>query len=130
MTSAVAQLMIGAPVGIATGLAVLALAGLPLAGLAESSDDVSPQTTAVAASPSGEIEPREPGRVESRATPAKPRETRYTVEPGDTLWSIAVERYRDVDGAMARIKKRNGFRRNTVYAGEVLLLPAPAAPSR
>lgn len=73
---------------------------------------------------------REPQRFEPRPTPTAPKETRYTVEPGDTLWAIAAERYRDVDGTMARIKKRNGFRRNTVYAGEVLLLPAPAAPVR
>ena len=56
---------------------------------------------------------------------AQPREFRYIVRPGDTLSGIAARNYVDAGAGMRRIKRRNGLRREAVFAGEVLLLPAP-----
>ena len=54
----------------------------------------------------------------------KPVDVRYLVKRGDTLWEIAARHYEDPVSGMRRIKKRNGFTRNKVLAGEVLVLPA------
>jgi LysM repeat protein len=52
-------------------------------------------------------------------------ERRYVVEPGDTLWSIAVERYAgDPREAVWELRERNGLAGTTVHPGEVLVLPS------
>jgi nucleoid-associated protein YgaU len=49
---------------------------------------------------------------------------RYLVRAGDTLWGIATRHYEDASAAMEMIKRRNGLQRDTLLAGEVLVLPA------
>ena len=49
---------------------------------------------------------------------------RYVVRAGDTLWGIATGHYEDAAAAMARIKRRNRLQRDTLLAGEVIVLPA------
>jgi LysM repeat protein len=52
-------------------------------------------------------------------------ERRYVVKPGDTLWSIAVERYAgDPREAVWELRERNGLAGTTVHPGEVLMLPS------
>jgi LysM repeat protein len=52
-------------------------------------------------------------------------ERRYVVKPGDTLWSIAVERYAgDPREAVWELRERNGLAGTTVHPGEVLVLPS------
>ena len=48
---------------------------------------------------------------------------RYLVRAGDTLWGIAACRYEDASAAMQRIKRRNRLQRDTLLAGETLVLP-------
>ena len=65
----------------------------------------------------------------SRTTGAAPARNarhgeRYLVKTGDTLWGIATRGYDDTAAAMRRIKRRNGLKRDTLLAGEVLVLPA------
>ena len=48
---------------------------------------------------------------------------RYRVRAGDTLWGIATRHYEDASAAMARIKRRNALQRDTLLAGEVIVLP-------
>ncbi|HEV3407526.1 MAG TPA: LysM peptidoglycan-binding domain-containing protein [Gaiellaceae bacterium] len=48
---------------------------------------------------------------------------RYRVRAGDTLWGIAARHYQDASAAMARIKRRSGLQRDTLLAGEVIVLP-------
>jgi LysM repeat protein len=51
-------------------------------------------------------------------------ETRYVVEPGDTLWALAEARYDgDPREATWRIAKRNRLESNVLRPGQVLLLP-------
>jgi hypothetical protein len=51
-------------------------------------------------------------------------EARYTVEPGDTLWSIAAGRYDgDPREGVWRIRDRNGLGGSSIAPGQVLLLP-------
>ena len=47
------------------------------------------------------------------------------VQPGDTLWSIAAERYPgdDVRGRVDRIERANGLSNPVIVAGETLRLP-------
>jgi nucleoid-associated protein YgaU len=60
----------------------------------------------------------------ARPTESAGRETRYVVEPGDTLWAIASERYAgDPREAIWRIKERNGLASATITPGEVLVMP-------
>jgi len=53
-------------------------------------------------------------------------ETTVVVQPGDTLWSIASERYPsdDVRGRVADIERANGLHSPVIHAGEALRLPA------
>ena len=49
---------------------------------------------------------------------------RYTVKPGDTLWSIATSRYAgDPRDAIYRIDKRNHLRGSVIVPGQTLVLP-------
>jgi Tfp pilus assembly protein FimV len=48
------------------------------------------------------------------------------VQPGDTLWSIAAQRYPtdDVRGRVEDIERANGLQGPVIEAGEILRLPA------
>jgi LysM domain-containing protein len=51
-------------------------------------------------------------------------ETRHVVQPGETLWAIAVERYAgDPRAAVWRIEQRNGVSAGSLRPGSVLYLP-------
>lgn len=51
-------------------------------------------------------------------------ELRYVVEPGDTLWSIAAERYGgDPREGVWRLKERNGIAGAALTPGMVLVVP-------
>ena len=50
---------------------------------------------------------------------------RYTVKPGDSLWSIAASHYAgDPRDAVYRIAKRNHIAQNVIVPGERLVLPS------
>ncbi|MGL6278451.1 MAG: LysM peptidoglycan-binding domain-containing protein [Gaiella sp.] len=50
---------------------------------------------------------------------------RYVVQPGDTLWSIAVARVPgDPREGVWEIERRNGLASATIVPGQVLVLPA------
>jgi nucleoid-associated protein YgaU len=54
-------------------------------------------------------------------------EERYVVQPGDTLWRLAVDRYGgDPREGVWRIGERNGLEGAQLRAGTVLYLPAGA----
>jgi len=60
----------------------------------------------------------------ARPTRSAGPETRYVVQPGDTLWTIASERYDgDPRHAIWRIKERNRLDTSTLAPGVVLHLP-------
>jgi nucleoid-associated protein YgaU len=62
--------------------------------------------------------------VVARASSAAGAERAYTVRPGDTLWSIAAQRYGgDPRRGIWRIEQRNGLSAGTVRAGQTLVLP-------
>ena len=51
-------------------------------------------------------------------------ELRYVVEPGDTLWSIAAERYGgDPREGVWRLQERNGIAGAALTPGMVLVVP-------
>lgn len=52
-------------------------------------------------------------------------ETRVVVQPGDTLWSIAAERYPsdDVRERVQDIERENGLQGPTIEVGQTLVLP-------
>jgi len=57
---------------------------------------------------------------------AEPETERYTVRPGDTLWSIATERYpphADPRAVIEEIRRQNGLPGYGIRPGEVLSLP-------
>jgi nucleoid-associated protein YgaU len=55
------------------------------------------------------------------------RATNYTVQPGDTLWSIASSHYGgDPRDGIASIESANHLPTDAVYAGDVLVLPPGA----
>lgn len=55
---------------------------------------------------------------------AQPEE-RYVVKPGDTLWSLAEQRYSgDPREGVWRISRRNGLGRASLQPGMILYLPA------
>jgi LysM repeat protein len=55
-----------------------------------------------------------------------PSDTTVVVQPGDTLWSIAAQRYPsdDVRARVQDIERANGLRSPLIEAGETLHLPA------
>lgn len=54
-------------------------------------------------------------------------EQRYVVQPGDTLWGLAAERYAgDPREGIWRIRERNDLDGTSLPAGTVLYLPARA----
>jgi LysM repeat protein len=55
-----------------------------------------------------------------------PAEATVVVQPGDTLWSIAAQRYPsdDVRARVDGIERANGLRSPVIEAGEILRLPA------
>lgn len=60
----------------------------------------------------------------ARPTRSAGPETRYVVQPGDTLWTIASERYDgDPRQAIWRIKEQNGLESSALVPGLVLRLP-------
>jgi LysM repeat protein len=62
--------------------------------------------------------------VVARASTAAGPEQPYVVEPGDTLWSIAAERYGgDPRGAIWKIEQRNGLGGRALVAGQTIYLP-------
>jgi LysM repeat protein len=61
----------------------------------------------------------------ARASHGAGTEQRYTVRPGDTLWSIAVSHYAgDPRDAIYRIGRRNHLGGSVLVPGERLVLPA------
>ena len=54
-------------------------------------------------------------------------EERYVVQPGDSLWRLAIDRYGgDPREGVWRISERNGLEGAQLRAGTVLYLPAGA----
>jgi hypothetical protein len=63
--------------------------------------------------------------VVARASHGAGAEVRYTVRPGDTLWSIAVRYYAgDPRDAIYRIDHRNHLGGSLIVPGERLVLPS------
>jgi LysM repeat protein len=62
--------------------------------------------------------------VVARASTAAGPERTYVVQPGDTLWSIASERYGgDPRSGIWKIERRNGLRGRPLVAGRRIVLP-------
>lgn len=62
--------------------------------------------------------------VVARASTAARPERVYTVQPGDTLWSIASTRYgADLRGGVWKIEERNGLAGRPLMAGARIVLP-------
>jgi len=60
----------------------------------------------------------------ARASQGAGPTVRYTVKPGDTLWSIVTSRYAgDPRDAIYRIDKRNHLGGSVIVPGQTLLLP-------
>jgi hypothetical protein len=63
--------------------------------------------------------------VVARASHGAGPEVRYTVHPGDTLWSIAVKHYAgDPRDAIYRIDRRNHLGGSLIVPGQRLVLPS------
>jgi LysM repeat protein len=61
----------------------------------------------------------------ARASQGAGPEQRYTVRPGDTLWTIAVKHYAgDPRDAIYRIDRRNHLGGSVLVPGERLVLPS------
>jgi LysM repeat protein len=62
--------------------------------------------------------------VIARASTAAGPEQAYVVRPGDTLWSIAVQRYGgDPREGVWLLRQRNGLRGAVIQPGQRLVLP-------
>jgi LysM repeat protein len=62
--------------------------------------------------------------VVARASTAAGPERSYVVQPGDTLWSIASERYGgDPRSGVWKIQQRNGLEGRPLVAGRRIVLP-------
>jgi nucleoid-associated protein YgaU len=63
--------------------------------------------------------------VVARASHGAGGELRYTVKPGDTLWSIATAHYAgDPRDAIYRIDRRNHVGGSLIVPGQILVLPS------
>jgi LysM repeat protein len=63
--------------------------------------------------------------VVARASHGAGPEVRYTVKPGDTLWSIAARHYAgDPRDAIYRIDRRNHLGGSVIVPGQRLVLPS------
>ena len=61
----------------------------------------------------------------ARASHGAGPEQRYTVKPGDTLWTIAVKHYAgDPRDAIYRIDRRNHLDTGVIVPGQRLVLPS------
>jgi LysM repeat protein len=61
----------------------------------------------------------------ARASHGAGPEQRYTVKPGDTLWTIAVKHYAgDPRDAIYRIDRRNHLGTGVIVPGQHLVLPS------
>ena len=115
--------------GIGVGFAVVAmLADGPPVHVETPADAFAPAapTADAAATADGLTAAPSPETVGGPAESAAPEifhEERYLVRRGDTLWDIAARHYVDPPEAMRRIKKRNRLKRDSVLAGEILVLP-------
>ncbi|MCK4602019.1 MAG: LysM peptidoglycan-binding domain-containing protein [Phycisphaerae bacterium] len=119
--------------------AIVLLAALVPACNQQSDDDQQiVADTPPPARPLDKIEPLEPAppagpKVEPAPTPqpqeptAAPTPRQYTIQKGDTLWSIAVrflgdgKRYREI------VELNPGLEPNKLLIGKTILLPAPEA---
>ena len=62
--------------------------------------------------------------VFARDTGASGAARSYRVKPGDTLWSIAAERYAgDPREGVWKLERRNKLAGSTIVPGQVLVLP-------
>jgi LysM repeat protein len=62
--------------------------------------------------------------VVARASTAAGPDAPYRVQAGDTLWSIALDRYGgDPRGGVWKIERRNGLSGATIRPGQMLVLP-------
>jgi LysM repeat protein len=62
--------------------------------------------------------------VVARASTAAGPERTYVVKSGDTLWSIASERYGgDPRSGVWKIQQRNGLEGRALVAGRLIVLP-------
>jgi LysM repeat protein len=59
----------------------------------------------------------------ARSSDASGPETNYVVQPADTLWSIAAERYADPREGVWELRERNDLAGTTIVPGQVLVLP-------
>ena len=60
----------------------------------------------------------------ARSSGARGPEQRYVVQPADTLWSIASERYAgDPRQGVWELQQRNHLAGTTIAPGQVLVLP-------
>ena len=65
--------------------------------------------------------------VVARPSSGSGGEERYVVQPGDSLWRLAIDRYGgDPREGVWRISERNGLEGAQLRAGTVLYLPAGA----
>jgi LysM repeat protein len=103
------------------GAAVVAITDGPLVEIGAPAATPGPAATGASTAPTSQTTGACPA-AELRTREALAAE-RYRVRAGDTLWGIATRRYEDASAAMARIKRRNGLRRDTLLAGEVIVLP-------
>jgi LysM repeat protein len=63
--------------------------------------------------------------VRSGAVSPSPKTTLYTVQPGDTLWSIAsqLDKHQDPRQAVYEIMRANGLNSAVIRPGQVLEIP-------
>ena len=59
----------------------------------------------------------------ARSSDASAPEQGYTVQPADTLWSIAAARYGDPRKGVYELRERNRLAGTMILPGQVLILP-------
>ena len=109
--------------GVAAGFAVVAmLADGPPGQVETPAEALAPTASPVGTSAASAATTVTDSAVDTAAGESF-HEERYLVRVGDTLWDIAARHYTDPAAGMRRIKKRNGLKRDSVLAGETLVLP-------